>query len=478
MTFHAALAAGLLAVAFSAQAAIPNPTVTGPIPSTATPGNSSRNYNFFASDHPLEVHGYVEEEYFIEGTANRYNTPNLATGSIVSSGHPYKTRIVVRRPAESSKFNGVVLVEWLNVTNGFDADNLWFFAWEHVLRSGYAWVGVSAQLTGVNQLKGWSPARYDTLDVTAGGTVPTDVLSYDIFSQAGQAVAHPAGVSVLGGLRPRTVIATGESQSAQRLATYLNSVMPLDTPVYDATFLLSNFGQQIRPDVLVPTFKVLFEWDIQTGEAAVRQPDSDKYHSWEVAGTAHVDHHLRLSREPLELRDMLTSSEANLAPTCTEPTIGSRAPNHYVVAAGIDSLVRWQRSGVQPPASPRFEIESFGPGTAANIARDRFNIAIGGIRLSQIEVPTAANVGENTGGGACPRWGYHKPFDVGTLASLYGSQRRYVAKVMEVTRENLRRGFMLKPDARATIREAMELNIGRSPRVTFDLNTDPDFGGE
>jgi hypothetical protein len=175
------------------------------------------------------------------------------------------------------------------------------------------------------------------------------------------------------------MIATGESQSAQRLATYINSVMPLDN-VYDAAFLLSNFGQQIRTDVLVPTFKVLFEWDTQSGEAALRQPDSDMYWSWEVAGTAHVDHHLRLSREPLELRDLLVSSEANLAPTCTVPTIGSRVPNHYVVAAAIDSLVRWKRRGQQPAASPRFEIASFGPGSAAKIARNSDNLALGAIR--------------------------------------------------------------------------------------------------
>lgn len=478
MKFLAALAAGWLALALSAAAAVPNPVVTGPIPSPATPGDSSRDYTFFASDHPLAVNGYIEEEYFIEGTANRYNTPTLATGSIVSSGHPYKTRIVVRRPANRSAFNGVVLVEWLNVTNGFDADNLWFFAWEHVLRSGYAWVGVSAQLTGVNALKTWSPARYGTLDVTAGGTVPTDVLSYDIFSQAGRAVARPMGVDVLGGLRPRVMIATGESQSAQRLSTYINSVAPLDSAVYDANFLLSTFGQQIRTDVPVPTFKVLFEWDTQTGEAALRQPDSSRYRSWEVAGTAHVDHHLRLSREPLELRDMLVSSEANLAPTCTVQTIGSRVPNHYVVAAAIDGLVRWERTGREPAPSPRFDIESFGPGNAAKIARDGYNLAMGGIRLSQIEVPTAKNVGENTGAGACPRWGYHAPFDLATLDSLYRNRDRYVDQVVRVTRDNLKRGFILKPDAQKTISDALEVGFGRGGRKHFDWDNDPDFGDD
>jgi hypothetical protein len=474
MKFFTAVAAGCMALALCATAAVPNPTVIGPVPSSVTPGHSSRDYAFFATDHPMAVNGYVEEEFFIEGRANRYDTPPLATGTIVSSGHPYKTRMVVRRPADPARFNGTVLVEWLNVSNGFDADNLWFFAWEHVLRSGYAWVGVSAQRVGVDRLKTWSPVRYGTLDVTAGGTVAQDVLSYDIFSQAGKAIASPMGVNVLGGLKPKVMIATGESQSAMRLATYLNSVVPLGN-VYDAAFLLSNYGQPVRADVLVPTMKVLFEWDLETGEAVGRQPDSAKYHSWEVAGTAHVDHHLRLTREPLELRDLLVSSEANLAPTCIVPTIGSRVPNHYVVSAGIDALIRWEKDGKRPPASPRIEIATFGPGNAAKIARDGFDLAKGGIRLSQMEAPTAKNVGGNNGGGACPRWGYHQPFSLATLDSLYPSRGRYVEEVVRVTRSNLKKGFILKPDAQATISEALESRVGRSGRASFDWDHDPDF---
>jgi Alpha/beta hydrolase domain len=48
------------------------------------------------------------------------------------------TRMVVREPADKRRFNGVVLVEWYNVTNGFDAENLWFYDWEHILGQGYA----------------------------------------------------------------------------------------------------------------------------------------------------------------------------------------------------------------------------------------------------------------------------------------------------------------------------------------------------
>src|SRR5260370_23722081 len=127
---------------------VPNPLVTGPIAATAIPGDPSHNYPFFATNHPLSTAGYIEEEFFIQGTANRYTTPALTTATVIDGAHPYMTRMVVRRPVDPKQFNGTVLVEWYNVTNGFDAENLWFFAWEHILGTGYAWAGVSPQTAG------------------------------------------------------------------------------------------------------------------------------------------------------------------------------------------------------------------------------------------------------------------------------------------------------------------------------------------
>jgi hypothetical protein len=85
---------GLASLATSA-AAVPDPVVTGPIAATAPPGDPSRNYIFFASNLDLAGQGYVEEEYFISGTADRYNTPPTCydtlttTATIVDSDHPY-----------------------------------------------------------------------------------------------------------------------------------------------------------------------------------------------------------------------------------------------------------------------------------------------------------------------------------------------------------------------------------------------------
>ena len=101
--------AAILAPAATA-APVPAGLVTGPIAAGALPGNPSHDYPFFASNHDLAAHGYVEEEYFIKGSANTYDTPDMATGTVKDGDHPYLTRIVVRRP-DPAHFNGIVLVE-------------------------------------------------------------------------------------------------------------------------------------------------------------------------------------------------------------------------------------------------------------------------------------------------------------------------------------------------------------------------------
>src|SRR5215475_6057018 len=448
----------LCCLATAAFAEVPNPAVTGPVASTGTPGNTAHDYIFFASNHDLALHGYVEEEFFIQGTANRYSTPPQTTGAITDSDHPYKTRVVVRRPAEAKRFNGTVLVEWYNVTNGFDAENMWFFGWEHMMRAGYIWVGVSAQQVGVTALKKFSSTRYGSIDVNQGGTVTNDALSYDIFSQAGQAIRNPKGKDLLGGLKPRHVIAIGESQSASRLSTYVNSIHPLAN-VYEGFLLFSSLNQKIRTDLTVPVWKMSAEYDVGFGEANVRQPDTTVFRAWEIAGTSHVDYHLRMSREPLELRDIGTSSEAAFAPGCGVPTVGTRVPLQYVLAAGLDLLSRWVDRRMPPPSAPPIATES--SKRPIKITHDANSLALGGIRLAEVAVPTALNSGTNTGPGACARWGYYKPFDLTAIRKLYPTHEAYVTAVERVTNENLRAGFILKADADSTIRQAKESIIGR-----------------
>src|SRR5690606_23210551 len=163
--------------------------------------------------------GYVEEEYFISGTARAFinqgafgNDGKWAIAANPGVEADYTTRILVRRPKNPAKFNGVVMVEWLNVTAGRDGTIDWYMTYPELLREGYAYVGVSAQYVGAAFLKRWetgADARYNTINH------PGDSFSYDIFSQAANAVRAPleAETKPLGNLtkKVRALIAIGNS---------------------------------------------------------------------------------------------------------------------------------------------------------------------------------------------------------------------------------------------------------------------------
>jgi Alpha/beta hydrolase domain len=115
------------------------PSIIGPITGPGAPSLASTTFS-------LAPFGYVEEEFFATGTATGYvNTGNLSADSkwSVSPGETagYTTRILVRRPIARARFNGTVVVEWLNVSSGFDAAHDWTVPHTMLLRDGFAWVG-------------------------------------------------------------------------------------------------------------------------------------------------------------------------------------------------------------------------------------------------------------------------------------------------------------------------------------------------
>lgn len=68
---------------------MPVPAVQGPIPSTASAGDPSHDYSFYATTWNLKKAGHVEEEYFVSGTATRYPNPTGSANPMtdaVSSG--------------------------------------------------------------------------------------------------------------------------------------------------------------------------------------------------------------------------------------------------------------------------------------------------------------------------------------------------------------------------------------------------------
>ena len=325
----------------------------------------------------------------------------------------------MRRPVSARAFNGVVIAEWYNVSNQWDQEVDWFQTHEHLLREGYVWVGVSAQPVGVHSatgLQAWSPPRYGALNVNAGGTITDNSLSYDIFSQAVKALRSPAGTDPLGSLpQPQYVIATGHSQSASLLRQYANSILPLSN-ILDAV-VLHGFGQTLRDDLTRPVFRINSEGDVASLGAAVRQPDSATLRTWEVAGASHGDWKLITDYGPLRKRDIGTypGGYPGEPQTCALPSL-SRVPQHMVQNALYDHTVNWVAYGISPPSAPPITTTSTTP---AVIARDGLGLALGGIRLSQHEVPLRVNSGVNTGPGFCFLDGSSVRLTDAQLAALY-----------------------------------------------------------
>ena len=75
--------------------------------------------------------------------------PTRMSAPTVGATAAYKTRIFVYRPKNPKKFNGTVVVEWNNVSGGVDSAPDWIQGHVELLREGVAWMGVSAQIVGV-----------------------------------------------------------------------------------------------------------------------------------------------------------------------------------------------------------------------------------------------------------------------------------------------------------------------------------------
>ncbi len=435
---------------------VPAPTVTGPI--AGQPASLS------AVD--LGPRGYVEEEFFVEGTARAYEP----IGPLAQDGRwnvqttttaPYRTRVLVRRPKDPAKFNGVVEVEWLNVSGGLDAAPDWGLGNAELLRSGSAWVGVSAQSVGVNSLKN-DPARYGTLDH------PGDAYSYDIYSQVGEALRRPTGTNLLGNRRYkiRTMIGDGESQSAFRMVTYVDAIQP-QTNMFDGFFVHSRFavgapladgGQNVMPnptlirtDTKKPVLVLESETDVPRHLAA-RQPDSARYRLWEVAGTAHFDEDGLHALTGIPKEQMVTTPPLGCAQRINS------APQRYVVDTAIHDIARWAAGGPAPPKAPLVAIT---PGDTPTIPRDELGNARGGIRLPQLEAPVATLSGEPGGGpGFCSLFGTTTAFDAARLSSLYPSHQGFVTAFSKATDKVQRDGFLLPADAKEAKAEASRSAVG------------------
>ncbi len=422
----------------------------------------------------LDAAAYSETEYTAAGTATSYTASGdlPADGAFALQPGPtsdYVTRIVVRRPEDPAAFNGTVAVEWLNVSGGVDASPDYTYLEAELLRDGYAWVGVSAQLIGVEGgpvavkapgadeagagkgLRGIDPERYGGLHH------PGDAFAYDIYTQVARALRAPGPTGPLDGLAVQNVLAVGESQSAFALTTYYDGVQPL-TQAFDGFLIhsrggapapissptgyidiagsLSGHATSLRTDQAAPAIVVETETDVLgvLGFYPARQPDTDHLRVWEVAGTAHADAFQIGDREG--------------ALGCAAPI--NRGQQVFVLRAALQHLRDWVANGTPPPHADPLEVDTSSR-TPAFVFDDVGDVK-GGVRTPAVDAPVDVLSGLASGNPSvlCLLLGSTTPIPAERLATLYPTRDDYLRAYTSATDAAISAGFAL-PDDRTSM---------------------------
>ncbi len=430
----------------------------------------------------VEQVGGIEDEYFFEGSATRYRLAGGAT-EYPTDGRwdieavdeqPFRTRMLVLRPGSPADFNGTVIVEWNNVSAG--ENFLGGRGAAQLLQDGFTIAGVSAQAAGIEgmpdhplalagqampALKTNDPARYQSL------RHPGDDFSYDIYTQAGQLLApdRPRGVDPLGGLDVRHVLASGGSQSAARLAGYINGIHAVAS-VYDAFLLLvfpnapcalnrasapaelpqtgglnifdllEWYTHRLRDDLDVPI--IVLNSEAEASECYPNtQPDTALLRWWEVAGTGHA------GLMPAEDLDAMVELLGPGGITV------SFAP---AVRAAFHALLRWLDCGPPPPHQPRLLKQ----GDPAQLPRDEHGNAIGGIRWPDLEAPLGTHVAEHFGDELNTLTGNSTPFEPEKVRALYPDHAAWLA-TYRAALDHLVETEVVLPDDAAEMRARAEV---------------------
>jgi Alpha/beta hydrolase domain len=440
------------------------------------PLKGGRGWPFGSQTYDVGKYGCVMEEFLLEGVACSYRP--VEGSEVGRSGRwetelagvaPYRTRVYVVRPEDPERFNGVLLVNWQNVTAGVDLG----LPSPGDLERGFAWAGVTAQRVAIEGQAGirgvrastqglvdWDPERYGSL------VHPGDEYSYDLFSQAGRALGRDRPTSFidpLGGLQPRMLLAMGPSQSAMRLGSYLNVAHERDR-VFDGFFPTVHWGICPYPpdQALQPSFAPIGgghfagSSQIRDGGGApvlvlcsesetmhnypVRQPDSEGFRFWEMAGTAHAGE-VTSEAEAALVRDgqavMMSNEERNTVSWS------------YVRDAALQRLVEWVETGQAPASFPPIEVED---GIGGAIRRDRFGNALGGVRLPDLVAPTATHSGTNLGNPLAALAGLSTPLPADVVRELYEDAAAYLG-VWDSAVDELAAAGLVLPDAVESVRK-------------------------
>jgi hypothetical protein len=484
--------------------------IEGPIPSPFPADDPDANANITAG-RPAAALGLTEEEFFYSGMADVYTyvegNAHLGQKVLKTADAPYKTRMIVRRPANAADFNGTVVIESMNSTAGFDTTPVWIPSAEYFAREGIVYIGVT---TSGNQAIEFLKPHFQQIPVPpffdffgCGGLSPScgsryaslamsdNGQEYEMVNQLATALKTDGG-PLPGDFGPVSrVFMSGQSQQGGSVITHAGEFHFANIDGYffmgaSGARALSNDAPRLQgaerlvpTNLPVPVYRGSSEGDVRDG--STRQADTDtsataSFRLIEVPGTSHNPVH-KVDILGLPLSFFCVNEAASLA---DGPVFGS-----YVWNAMWENMRIQVDDGVTPPNAPRIEIDG------GVIQRDEFENAIGGVRLPEMDVPTASYFSPNNAGkplcvdpGAppfpacipsipglpdfflrlvaglgCGLVGSQAPFDQQTLSEMYVERDFYRDMVEERAEALTAARFLLEDDERKIVSTADEVDF-------------------
>lgn len=388
---------------------------------------------------PLAQYGYVEDEYLVSGAANVYTAGGKG---VAKADVPYVTRILVRRPADVSKFSGTIVIEPMRDLTAWVT--AWLEASPYMMRSGDVFVTFTMATDNVPMLVSrYDPQRYAAINISDDG------LRWDIMAQVAGLVRSQDGPlagqgyldrakQVKGGLK---VYSIGTSLTGYMQLAFIDGGHHARARRADGGPIIDGYvpiiaGIPLDPPTDVPVIRVISESEYLNPNPTVtpptwasRLPDSDgpgaRVREYDVAGASHMG---RLT----EVRFMVPNYQMgnlDLGACLHEP---SDLPSHaHVVSAALANLDNWVRNGVAPAPSALFELNP-----DHTLTRDAYGNVLGGVRNYWVAAPTANFRSDNKAApgmgpaapSTCPMLGYEVPLSDDVVHGLYKSRADYVAK--------------------------------------------------
>jgi hypothetical protein len=411
----------------TAHAATPIPTFVA-VPATSISQPYGSNDGGIGN---LADLGYVQEEFFISGTAQ---------------GTTYTTRLLVRRPADPHDFSGVVIAESIRSTA---SRSMWSLR-DYIMRSRHAYVEIGSNITAINNVvKPSDPTRYGSLRMPASMNLPPNTGAVfghvlEIIAQGGALLkANPAG-GPFDRFNVRKVILSGCSEQGLIIRQYLRDAHPLyrgagGSSIYDGYFpaCVADWPSQViqingapfanfTPAAIeVPVINLTGQMEVEAWPQdgrKFRRPDGDapgdKFRIYEIAGMGHG-----------------LSQSATVCAAGQQP---SQFKAQYVSNNALDKLIQWVDRGIAPPhGAPLLSASAEGP-----LLKDAYGNARGGVRSYQVAVPVATY---HAGVNLCT---WQVPFATATLQSLYPNQAAYLSQANHSLDDLERDGWILKEDAK------------------------------